>query len=135
MKIDNIKFIGIENQKVYHEVSRITSTLENYAKSEKIKIKFTYESESVNKADHKLNITVKDNKFLCGHISKSISPDTDAITIFQPNKTNKHEDTFARQVYRTVSELTEQIRKKRIEVQQEYFKNMLEYKLNRMLMY
>ena len=137
MKIENIKFYGVKNQKLYQELNNIASNLENYAKGENIKIKFKYDPSSANKADHQLNITVTDNGYLYERNSKqtSISSDVDAITDFKPDKHHRYEETFSRRVFRAVSELTEQIKNVRNENEREYIKTMLHYNSNNILLF
>ena len=115
MKINNLKFYGSNNQKTYQELNKIASTLENYAKSECINIKFKCNPSSADKAEHQLNITVTDNDFFSAHTSKSlsISPDTETITVFQPDSNHSYEENFAKRVFRTVCDLTQSVKKQK----------------------
>lgn len=137
MRIENIKFYDIKNQKIYQELNNIASNLENYAKRENIKIKFKYNPSGTDKADRQLNITVTDKGFLYERNSKetSILSDTEAITAFQPDKYHRYEETFSRRVYRAVSELTEQIKNMRIENEREYIEIMLRFQFNNKFLY
>ncbi len=119
-------------QKINAELQNISSTLENFAKDENIKIKFKFDPSSNNEADHQLNITVTDNGFLRKYLSenRSISADTEAVTVFQPEKEYKYEENFARRVFRTVGELTVQLRNQYLKNLKDYLEFVRDYQLN-----
>lgn len=98
-------------QKLTNELDKLTPTLENYARHNDVKIKFKYDPTSIDETEHKLNIIVSDNSILYGSIKQetSISPDTEAITVFKPDKYHSYEDNFARHLFRTIESLVKNI--------------------------
>ena len=113
-------------KKLKQELNDISSTLENYAKANDIKIKFIYDPSSTNKADHQLNVLVTDDGlFRTNTIYKtSVNPDVDLVETVKVNDKITSEDNFLKRVYRAVSDLTTQLNTKRKEDEVRYLESM-----------
>ena len=114
-------------KRVRQELQDVSSTLENYAKANDIKIKFIYDPSSSNEADHQLNVIVTDDSFLTrtNTIYKtSVNPDVDFVETVKVNDKLTSEDTFLKRVYRAVSDLTSQLNTTRKDIEMKYLESL-----------